>query len=79
MEKDIIVFAKPSYVPERSSPIQSYFLFSYLIEIKNNSNQAITLISRHWHIKDGSGLSEDIFGPGVDGTTPTITPSGAFC
>ena len=78
MEKDIIVIAKPSYLPERSSPIQSYFLFSYLIEIKNNSNQTIKLISRHWHIKDGSGGSEDIFGPGVVGKTPTIKPYGVF-
>ena len=56
----------------------SYFLFSYLIEIKNNSNQTIKLISRHWHIKDGSGVSEDIFGPGVVGKTPTIKPNGVF-
>ena len=75
MKNDIIVSAKPSYVPERSSPIQSYFLFSYLIEIKNSSNQTIKLISRHWHIKDGSGASEDIFGPGVVGKTPTIKPA----
>ena len=78
MENDKIVIAKPSNVPQRSSPIQSYFLFSYLIEIKNNSNQIIKLISRHWHIKDGSGLSEDIFGPGVVGKTPTIKPNGVF-
>ena len=78
MEKDIIVSAKPSYVPERSSPVQSYFLFSYLVEIKNNSNQTIKLISRHWHIKDGSGVREDIFGPGVVGKTPTIKPNGVF-
>ena len=78
MEKDIIVSAKPSYVTERSSPTHSYFLFSYLIEIKNNSNQAITLIIRHWHIKDGSGLSENIFGPGVVGITPTIKTNGVF-
>ena len=76
MEKDIIVSAKPSYVPERSSPVQSYFLFSYLVDIKNNSNQTIKLISRHWHIKDGSGVSEDIFGPGVVGKTPTTKPYG---
>ena len=78
MKKDIIVSAKPSYVPERSSPIQSYFLFSYSIEIKNSSNRTITLISRHWHIKDGSGVSEDIFGPGVVGKTPTIKPNSVF-
>ena len=79
MEKDIIVSAKPSYVPERSSPTKSYFLFSYLVEIKNNSNQTITLISRHWQIKDGSGVNEDIFGPGVVGKTPIIKPNGVFC
>ena len=78
MEKDIIISAKTSYVPEQSRPIQSYFLFSYLIEIRNSSNQTIKLISRHWHIKDGAGASEDIFGPGVVGKTPTIKPNGVF-
>jgi ApaG protein len=78
MKNDIIVRAKPSYVPERSSPIQSYFLFSYLIEIRNKSTQSIKLLSRHWHIKDGSGVGEDIFGPGVVGKTPTINPQGIF-
>ena len=78
MGKDIIISAKTSYVPEQSRPIQSYFLFSYLIEIRNSSNQTTKLISRHWHIKDGSGASEDIFGPGVVGKTPTIKPNGVF-
>jgi ApaG protein len=36
------------------------------------------LISRHWHITDGTGISEDIYGPGVIGKKPTIEPNTFF-
>jgi len=36
------------------------------------------LISRYWHITDGSGLVEDIYGPGVVGKKPTIKPNTVF-
>ena len=78
MKKDIIITVEPSYIAEGSNPLHSYFLFSYLIKIKNNSSDAVKLLSRSWHIKDGTGVSEDIFGPGVVGETPTIKPNGTF-
>jgi len=78
VRKHIKIITKPHYVPSRSSPIQSYFLFSYSIRIHNQSDEAIKLISRYWHITDGSGFFEDIYGPGVVGKKPTIKPSTFF-
>ena len=78
MNSDININVKPSYVPERSNPIQSYFLFSYFVNITNNSNVSIKLLSRYWHITDGSRISEDIYGPGVIGKTPTLRPKTSF-
>ena len=78
VRKHIQITAEPHYVPSRSSPIQSYFLFSYSICIHNQSDEAIRLISRYWHITDGSGLIEEVYGPGVVGKKPTIKPNTFF-
>ena len=60
MNRDININVKSSYVPERSNPIQPYFLFTYAVYIENNSNITTKLLSRYWSITDGSGMSEDI-------------------
>ena len=78
MNRDIKITVKHSYVPDRSSPIRSYFLFSYFVHIENNSNLTIRLLSRYWNIADGSGTSEDIYGPGVVGKTPSLRPKESF-
>ena len=56
MKKDIIINVEPSYIAEGSNPLQSYFLFSYSIKIINNSSDTVKLLSRYWHIKDGTGV-----------------------
>ena len=78
MNNDIKITIDTNYVSDRSSPIQSYFLFSYSVHIENSSNNTIQLISRYWNITDGSGLSEDIYGPGVVGKKPTLGPKDTF-
>jgi len=78
VNNDIKITIDTNYVSDRSSPIQSYFLFSYSVHIENSSNDTIQLISRYWKITDGSGLSEDIYGPGVVGKKPTLSPKDAF-
>ena len=78
MNNDIKITIATNYVSDRSSPIQSYFLFSYSVHIENSSNDTIQLISRYWNITDSSGLSEDIYGPGVVGKKPTLSPKDTF-
>jgi ApaG protein len=78
VNNDIKTTVETSYVSDRSSPIQSYFLFSYSIHIENNSNDTVQLLSRYWKITDGSGSSEDIYGPGVVGKNPTLSPKETF-
>ena len=60
MLNNIKITIDPKYVPERSSPTQSYFLFSYRVMIENRSSAVVRLISRYWNITDGVGTSEDI-------------------
>tara|TARA_B100000519_G_C14035397_1_gene340113 strand:- start:201 stop:677 length:477 start_codon:yes stop_codon:yes gene_type:complete len=78
MLNNIKITIDPKYVPERSSPTQSYFLFSYRVMIENRSSAVVRLISRYWHITDGVGNSEDIYGPGVVGKKPTLEPGTSF-
>ena len=78
MLNNIKITIDPKYVPERSSPTQSYFLFSYRVMIENRSSAVVRLISRYWHITDGVGNSEDIYGPGVVGKKPPLAPGTSF-
>tara|TARA_B100000686_G_C16584607_1_gene860033 strand:- start:289 stop:765 length:477 start_codon:yes stop_codon:yes gene_type:complete len=78
MLNNIKITIDPKYVPERSSPTQSYFLFSYRVMIENRSSAVVRLISRYWHITDGVGNSEDIYGPGVVGKKPILEPGTSF-
>ena len=60
MHDKIKVIVKSNFLPNRSKPEQSYFLFSYKVKIINNEPNWIKLLSRHWNIKDANGHVEDI-------------------
>ena len=78
MKNNIEILTSPDYLPERSDPIKSYYFFSYQIKIVNRSVETVQLISRYWHIVDGQGRAEDIYGPGVVGKTPILKPNDLF-
>ena len=75
---NIKIKAISRFVKDRSSPENSIFLFSYDVEIKNNSDYEVQLLSRYWHIQDGDGNIEEIRGPGVIGLQPVIKSGGNF-
>jgi len=78
MENNIKIWTKSKYLPEKSNEQQGFFLFSYRIKIKNNSQKVVQLISRYWSIKDGEGRIEDVYGPGVVGKKPRLYSQGFF-
>ena len=78
MKNNIEIFTSPDYLPDRSDPIKSYYFFSYQIKIVNRSVETVQLLSRYWHIVDGQGRAEDIYGPGVVGKTPILKPNDLF-
>ena len=78
MKNNIEILPSPDYLPDRSDPIKSYYFFSYQIKIVNRSVETIQLLSRYWHIVDGQGRAEDIYGPGVVGKTPILKPNDIF-
>lgn len=66
------------YVPERSSPSQSYYFFAYHVRISNLGTETAQLLSRHWIITDAEGVVEEVRGPGVVGEQPLLKPGDSF-
>lgn len=74
----IRVRVTPSYLDDRSTPADGHYVWAYTIEISNEGREIVQLISRHWHITDANGHSENVRGPGVVGQTPTLQPGESF-
>lgn len=74
----IRVRVQPEFADDQSSPEESYYFWTYTVEITNLSAETVQLKSRLWRITDGRGRTEEVRGPGVVGQTPTIAPGQAF-
>ncbi|MBD98355.1 MAG: Co2+/Mg2+ efflux protein ApaG [Verrucomicrobia bacterium] len=69
---DIEVKVSPFFEESNSSPINQAFIFRYHVNIENNSNDAVQLLSRHWYIFDSNGSYKEVKGEGVIGQQPII-------
>ena len=76
--RGIRVIAEATYQPERSSAKDRHYFFSYQITIRNESSEAVQLLSRHWKIHDADDNQEEVTGPGVVGEQPIIPPGEQF-
>ena len=76
--RDVTVTVAPRYSPERSSPSNSYFFWTYTITITNRSPDTVQLKTRHWVITDASGKEQEVRGPGVVGEQPVLKPGESF-
>ena len=75
---NINIKVETNFIKERSSPAIPVYMFSYNIEIKNNQEAEVQLISRYWHITDGDNHIEEVRGPGVVGKQPIIQPNKIY-
>ena len=75
---DINIKVETNFIKERSSVAIPVYMFSYNIEVKNNQENEVQLISRYWHITDGNNHIEEVRGPGVVGKQPIIQPNEIF-
>lgn len=78
LTEGVRVAATASFMPDDSSPDEGKFVYAYHIVIRNESNTAVKLISRHWIIIDGDGQREEVRDAGVVGQTPTLAPGEQF-
>lgn len=76
--RGIRIVALGHFEPERSSPADSYYFFSYRIRIENRGDATAQLLSRLWIITDDRGEVTRVEGPGVVGETPVLAPGDAF-
>ena len=76
--RGIRIQVKSAYLPERSSPRESSYLFMYNIRISNVGSQTAQLVSREWIITNADGEVERVKGPGVVGEKPVLPPGGSF-
>lgn len=76
--RNIRVRVVPLYSEDQSSPEESYYFWTYSVEIANLGNDAVQLKSRVWRITDANGRIEEVRGPGVVGQTPVIPPGQSF-
>lgn len=67
-----------AYVPERSSPRDGQYFFSYRVRISNEGGETVQLLSREWIITDANGNVERVRGPGVVGEQPVLGPGEFF-
>jgi ApaG protein len=76
--RNIRVRVQAQYDSRRSSPKQSQWFFLYTVNITNEGQDTVKLISRHWVITDGMGKIEEVRGAGVVGNQPTLVPGQSF-
>lgn len=76
--RGIVVRVVTNYLPGQSDPIESRYVWAYMIEIENHSDETVQLVSRKWLITDGLNRTEEVAGPGVVGEQPRLKPRDAF-
>lgn len=76
--RDITITVTPKFLQRESAPEKNHFVWSYSIEIENQSGETVQLVSRYWKITDGTGKVQEVEGPGVVGEQPVLTPGDSF-
>lgn len=72
------VTVKAAFWPERSSPDNNQWAFTYAVTVKNEGTRAATLRARHWVITDANGRVEEVRGEGVVGKQPRLEGGDVF-
>jgi ApaG protein len=76
--RGVRIQVKSAYLPDRSAPEESRYLFAYRVRISNVGAETVQLISREWIITDQDGDVETVRGPGVVGEQPVLDPGQSF-
>ncbi|WP_274630129.1 Co2+/Mg2+ efflux protein ApaG [Arvimicrobium flavum] len=76
--RQIEVSVEPFYLVDRSAPEERRYFWAYRVTIDNQSAEFVQLLSRYWHITDGTGRIEEVRGPGVVGEQPELNPGDSY-
>lgn len=72
------VRVRARYAAEHSQPQLNRWFFLYTVEIANEGEETVQLVSRHWIIADATERVEEVRGEGVVGEQPVLEPGDAF-
>ena len=75
--EDVEISVVPELVPDRSN-FEDLYYFKYTVSISNHRDKDIQVLSRHWIIRSGDGLTEEVEGDGVVGEQPVISPGETY-
>ncbi|MCF8237935.1 MAG: Co2+/Mg2+ efflux protein ApaG [Saprospiraceae bacterium] len=70
----IRVSVETFYQEKHSSPVDERFVYAYRITIRNESNETVQLMRRHWYIRDSNNILREVEGEGVIGQQPVLEP-----
>lgn len=74
----VIVRVTPRFLDAESSPKDHRYVWAYAVEIENQNDHAVQLLTRYWKILDRNGGVQVVEGEGVVGQTPVIEPGKRF-
>jgi ApaG protein len=76
--QNIMVRVEPSFMDDESSPMRDHYFWAYSVEICNDGDERVKLVSRYWLITDSLGRSQEVRGAGVVGEQPVLEPGESF-
>jgi len=74
----IRIDVETAYLDAESSPDEGRYVFAYTITIRNEGDIPARLLTRHWHITDANGQTQEVHGDGVVGEQPYLRPGEGF-
>jgi len=78
LTRGVRILVAPEYLREQSQPEAGRWLFAYHVIIRNEGNEAVRLLNRHWVITNGEGEADEVRGAGVIGQQPELEPGAEF-
>ena len=78
LAKQIKVNVRPYFIEQRQEGKDNLYVFGYQVNIHNQSNQPVQLLSRHWLITDANGNRSEVQGEGVIGQQPRLPPGDEY-
>lgn len=76
--RHIRVQVTPRFLERESQPDKDHYVWAYFIEIENQGEESVQLLSRHWNITDAHGRIQEVRGPGVVGEQPKLDPGDSY-
>ncbi len=76
--RSIRVTVNPVYLEEQSAPENDHYVWAYQVEIENQGDDVVQLLTRYWNITDAMGRVQEVRGAGVVGEQPVLNPGESF-